>query len=66
MISDCSVSLIMCAGGAYRPFAHDRHINEASSLRRAAGTLLATVALDHKPAEPGQQGWPGKTGERKN
>jgi hypothetical protein len=27
------VSLIMCTGGAYRPFLHDRHFRAASSFQ---------------------------------
>jgi hypothetical protein len=31
-ISHVSVSLIICTGGAYRPFLHDRHFSAASSF----------------------------------
>jgi hypothetical protein len=48
-----SVSLIMCTGGAYRPFRHDRHFSEASSfqigvsrgLRIASSGRLTRVLL---------------------
>jgi hypothetical protein len=33
VISRVSVSLIMCTGGAYRPFLHDRHFSAASSFQ---------------------------------
>jgi hypothetical protein len=33
VISSSCVSLIMCTGGAYRPFLHDRHFNAASSFQ---------------------------------
>jgi hypothetical protein len=33
VISYVAVSLIMCTGGAYRPFRHDRHFSAASSFQ---------------------------------
>jgi hypothetical protein len=33
VISRLSVSLIMCTGGAWRPFSHDRHFSAASSFQ---------------------------------
>jgi hypothetical protein len=33
VMSRAIVSLIMCTGGAYRPFLHDRHFSEASSFQ---------------------------------
>jgi hypothetical protein len=35
-------------------------------VERQACSRPATVALNLKPAEPRQQGWPGKIGEQKD
>jgi hypothetical protein len=43
-ISRSLVSLIMCTGGAYRPFLHDRHFSAASSFQIGVsrGRLIAS------------------------
>jgi hypothetical protein len=41
-------------------------VTPQACVERQACSRLATVALDLKPAEPRQQGWPGKIGEQKD
>ena len=43
MISRVSVSLIICTGGAWRPFRHDRHFNAFSTGPHLAYALLTTA-----------------------
>jgi hypothetical protein len=52
MVCRSIVNLIMCTGGAYPPFLHDRHFNAASSFqigvsrgrRIASSGMLASVS----------------------
>jgi hypothetical protein len=71
VISRVSVSLIMCTGGAYRPFLHDRHFSAASSFqigvpRPADGvewqarSRLASIAFDLEPGEPAVEALPDR------
>ena len=70
MISRVSVSLIMCTGGAYRPFLHDRHFSAASSFQTAragvhiplprSGHDLRVFQMQHRPLNPAPEGRDGR------
>jgi hypothetical protein len=44
VISRVSVSWIMCTGGAYRPFLHDRHFGAASSFQIGSALVRRSLA----------------------
>jgi len=51
-MSRCIVSLIMCTGGAYRPFLHQRHFRAACSFK------IAVVRAPLAYLRQSIQGWP--------